>query len=82
MKIDAKIMFSDKIAAELNRSWFRVSVDTDYVEDNEESVREWVGNELSEAFGHSFCREDYEIANMAEILEELKFDEFQRKVKA
>ena len=50
MKIDAKIEFSDEVAEKLDRNWIRVPVDIDYVEDNEDSVKTWVMNELEEMF--------------------------------
>ena len=79
MKIDAKIIFSKEVADKLDRSWIRVPVDIDYVEDNAESVYTWVVNELEEMFGCSFMNDDFEITNMNELIEELKFNEFENK---
>lgn len=79
MKIDAKIIFSKEVADKLDRSWIRVPVDIDYVESNEDSIREWVMNELNEVFNQAFCYEDFEITNMDEILEEIDFNEFENK---
>lgn len=79
MKIDAKVEFSPAKEKELNRSWFRIPVDIDYVEDNESSVNEWVANELEEAFGRKFMLDDFTVTNMDEVLEEIKFDEFDKK---
>lgn len=80
MKIDAKISFNDNIADELDRNWVRVPVDIDYVEDNEDSVHTWVVNELEDMFGRPFMNEDFEITNMDELIEEIKFNEFEDKV--
>lgn len=79
MKIDAKVEFNDKAAEELGRSWFRVPVDIDYVHADEADIREWVGNELAEAFGRSISNDCFEITNMQELIEEINFDEFQSK---
>lgn len=79
MKIDAKIEFSDEVAEKLGRNWIRVPVDIDYVEDNEDSVKTWVMNELEEMFSQAFSYEDFKITNMDEVLEEIKFDEFEDK---
>ena len=57
----------------------RVPVDIDYVEDNAESVYTWVVNELEEMFGRPFMNDDFEITNMHELIEELKFNEFENK---
>ena len=80
MKIDAKIEFNGKAAEELGRSWFRVPVDIDYVHADATEIREWVGNELAEAFGHSISDDCFEITNMDEIIEEINFSEFNDKV--
>lgn len=79
MKIDAKITFSKEVADKLDRDWVRVPVDIDYVEATEDSIREWVMNELNEAFNRAFCYEDFEITNMDEIFEEIDFNEFENK---
>ena len=79
MKIDAKITFSKEVADKLDRDWVRVPVDIDYVEDNAESVYTWVVNELEEMFGRPFMNDDFEITNMHELIEELKFNEFENK---
>ena len=79
MKIDAKIIFSKEVADKLDRSWIRVPVDIDYVESNEDSIKEWVMNELNEVFNQAFCYEDFEITNMDEIFEEIDFNEFENK---
>ena len=79
MKIDANIEFSEKTAKQLGRDTFKVAVDIDYVEDNVDSIYEYVSNELSETFGGIFFEDEYEIKNLNEIIEEIKFDEFQDK---
>ena len=80
MKIDAKVTFSDEVAEKLDRNWIRVPVDIDYVEDNEDSVKTWVMNELEVTFNQAFNYEDFKIFNMDEILDEIKFDEFEDKI--
>ena len=80
MKIDAKIEFNDEVAEKLDRSFVRVPVDMDYVESNAESIQTWVTNELEEMFGRPFMHDDFEITNMHELIEELKFSEFEDKV--
>lgn len=80
MKIDAKVEFSDRIAEILNKSTVIVAVDIDYVEDNEESVNEWIANELESKYEGFFINgEDFKVTNMAEVLEDIKFDEFKNK---
>lgn len=79
MKIDARINFSDQMAEKLERSSIRVPVDMDYVSDDSAEMIEWVRNELEEMFGSSFNDEDFEVMNMDEILEDIKFDEFEDK---
>ena len=56
-----------------------VNIDKDYVEDNADSILEYVSNELYEMFGHSFDYDDFEVTNMQALIEELAFDEFERK---
>jgi len=56
-----------------------VDIDEDYIEDNADSILEYVSNELYEMFGHSFDYDDFEVTNMQELIEELAFDEFERK---
>ena len=79
MKIDAKITFSKEVAEKLDRDYVRVPVDMDYVEDSTNSVYTWVVNELEEMFGRPFMNDDFEITNMHELIEELKFNEFENK---
>lgn len=80
MKIDAKVEFDDATAKELDRSWFRVPVDIDYVHADEADIREWVANELVDAFGRPFNDESFKITNMQELIEEINFSEFEDKI--
>lgn len=58
----------------------RVSVDSDYVESNESDIAQWVETELEDRYGKSFVyREDFEIDNLDELIEELAYDEFEDK---
>ena len=61
-----------------------VSVDMDYVEDNAESVEEWIENgdewnEISENWRRAGKLVAFNVTNMEDIIEDLKFDEFQDK---
>ena len=76
MKIDANVSFHKP---EGNAYSCVVSVDADYVEDNSDSILEYVSNELYEMFGHSFDYVDFEVTNMQALIEELAFDEFSDK---
>ncbi len=80
MKIDAKIEFSPSTAAKLGRDQAIVPVDIDYVEDNEDAVNEWVLIELENMFGQSFKYDDFRVTNIDEVIEDIKFDEFESKV--
>ena len=80
MKIDAKIEFSPSTAAKLGRDQAIVPVDIDYVEGNEDAVNEWVLIELESMFGQSFKYDDFRVNNMDEVIEDIKFDEFESKV--
>jgi len=79
MKIEARVKFSDKFAKELSIDTARVDVDTDYVTPYESDIRDYVANELAEIFGCSFGDDEFEIMNLEDIIEDLKFDEFERK---
>ena len=76
MKIEANVSFHKP---EGNVCGCDVNIDKDYVEDNADSILEYVSNELYEMFGHSFDYDDFEVTNMQELIEELAFDEFERK---
>ena len=81
MKIDAEIELSDAKAEDYGQTYVKVPVDMDYVESNEESVNEWIANELEEMFGGSFCAgSDFTVTNMEAIIEDIAFDEFEDKV--
>ena len=76
MKLEAKVSFHKP---EGNVYGCDVNVDKDHVEDNADSILEYVSNELYEMFGHSFDYDDFEVTNMQELIENLAFDEFERK---
>jgi len=81
MKIDAEIELSDAKAEDYGQTYVKVPVDMDYVESNEESVNEWIANELEEMFGGSFCAgTDFTVMNMEAIIEDIAFNEFEDKV--
>jgi hypothetical protein len=76
MKIEAHVSFYHP---EGNIYGCDVNIDKDYVEDNTASILEYVSNELYEMFGHPFDYDEFEVTNMQELIEELAFDEFERK---
>ena len=53
-----------------------VDIDKDYVEDNADSILEYVSNELYKMFGHSFDYNSFDVSNILELIEELSLDEF------
>ena len=53
-----------------------VDIDKDYVEDNADSILEYVSNELYKMFGHSFDYDSFNVSNILELIEELSLDEF------
>ena len=53
-----------------------VDIDKDYVEDNADSILEYVSNELYKMFGHSFDCDSFDVSNILELIEELSLDEF------
>ena len=80
MKIEADIELSDAKAEVCGMKNVKVPVDADYVESNEESVNEWVANELEEKFDGSFCSGvDFTVTNMEAIIEDIAFDDFKDK---
>ena len=81
MKIDAEVELSDSKEEDYGESFVKVPVDADYVEGNAESVKEWVRNELEEKYGGAFFDEDFTIVNLDNIVEDIAFDEFERKTK-
>ena len=52
-----------------------VDIDKDYVEDNADSILEYVSNELYKMFGHSFDYDSFDVSNILELIEELSLDE-------
>jgi len=79
MKIDAKVVFDDAVANEVGHNRTSVAVDMDYVEANEDAVKEWVANELEAMFGRSFANDQFTITNIDDIVESINFDEFEDK---
>lgn len=79
MKIDAEVELSDSKAEDYGEYFVKVPVDADYVEGNEESVKDWVRNALEEKYGGAFCDEDFTITNLENIVEDIAFDEFEQK---
>ena len=77
MKIEANVSFHKPEAGDVYGC--DVNIDKDYVEDNADSILEYVSDELYEMFGHSFDYDDFEVTNMQELIEELAYDEFERK---
>ena len=79
MKIDAKIELADHMAETPEESFVKVQVDADYVESDPEDVKDWCRRELETKLGRPVADEDFEVSNMDEVVEELKFDEFEQK---
>ena len=79
MKIDAKVVLNSSLSKEVNYDCVTVPVDIDYVEDNYDSVQNWVINELEAMFKRPIMNDDVEIINMHEIVEEIAFNDFSRK---
>ena len=79
MKIDAYVEFSETISKEIGEFSCKVLVDTDYVEDDYESIKDWVRDELESKWHRPFFDNDFIITNINDIIEDIKFDEFQNK---
>lgn len=79
MKIDAKIELADHMAETSGESFVKVQVDADYVESDPEDVKDWCRRELETKLNRPVADGDFEVSNMDEVVEELKFDEFKRK---
>lgn len=79
MKIEARVEFLQSVNGCEEGDVTYVNVDADYVEDNVDSVTEWVRNELEKKLNGPFSNEDFCITNMDAILEDIAFDEFQDK---
>ena len=75
MKIDAIV--NDPFSG--CTGYVKVPVDIDYVESNEQAVRDWIANELEERYPNKEINYSFEVENMQDILEDLKFDEFESK---
>ncbi len=61
-----------------------INIDEDYVEDNEAAVNEWIENsddwyEIESNWERAGKLVQFNVTNMQDIIECLKFDEFQRK---
>ena len=76
MKIDAEVELSDSKGKDVGESFVKVPVDIDYVEGNADSVKEWVRNALEEKYGGAFGDEDFTVANLDDIVEDIAFNEF------
>ena len=59
--------------------YVKVPIDIDYVESNEQAVRDWIVHELEEKYIGKEINYSFEVENMQDILDDLKFDEFERK---
>ena len=83
MKIDANVSFNPEMTALLGCCRTTVPVDMDYVEANSESIEDWVKNEIDEMFSCSCDAHGpapFVVCNMDDLIEDIKFDEFQAKV--
>lgn len=79
MKIDAEVEFRNSKEKELGKSCVKIPVDIDYVEGDADSVKAWVRNELEEKYGGVFSNEDFTIANLDGIVEDIAFDQFNQR---
>ena len=79
MKIDANVEFSETISKEIGEFSCKIPVDIDYVDDDYESINDWVRNELEYKWHRPFLDRDFIITNINDIIEDIKFDEFQEK---
>ena len=79
MKIDAEVELSGPKEKDVGESFVKVPVDSDYVEGDADSVKEWVRNALEEKYGSVFSDEDFTITNLDDIVEDIAFDEFEQK---
>lgn len=79
MKIEADVVFNVPVADYVAGSHIKVNVDADYVEADAVDVANWVQNELYDMFGRSFGDDEFEITNLEDVVEDLKFDEFKDK---
>ena len=73
MTIDVEVEFIAPVASMLETKNATVQVDVDYVDiDDENDVYEYVANELYTIFGRSFSRDEFTVANMEDILEDMR----------
>ena len=79
MKIDAEVELGGPKEKDVGESFVKVPVDIDYVEGDADSVKEWVRNALEEKYGGAFGDEDFTVANLDDIVEDIAFDEFEQK---
>ena len=59
--------------------YVKVPIDIDYVESNEQDVRDWIVHELEEKYIGKEINYNFEVENIQDIIDDLKFDEFERK---
>ena len=59
--------------------YVKVPIDIDYVESNEQAVRDWIVYELEKRYSGKEINYSFEVENMQDIIEDLKFDEFESK---
>lgn len=79
MKIDANVEFGEIISKEIGEFSCKIPVDMDYVDDDYENIKDYVRNELEYKWHRPFLDRDFIITNMDELVENIKFDEFQNK---
>lgn len=72
MKIDVEVEFIAPVASMLETKNATVQVDVDYVDVDENEVYEYIANELYTIFGRSFSRDEFTVANMEDILEDMR----------
>lgn len=72
MTIDVEVEFIAPVASILETKNATVQVDVDYVDVDENEVYEYIANELYTIFGRSFSRDEFTVANMEEILEDMR----------
>lgn len=79
MKLVAKVNITGQKGETYGEQTVKVDVDADYVTPYESDIREYVANELAEIFGCSFGDDEFEITNLEDLIEDMKFDEFEHK---
>ena len=73
MTIDANVVFKGELKGRFADDTRKVSVDIDYVEDDEASIKEWVRQELESELHTPVMDEDFEVTNMDEVIKEIAF---------